>query len=397
MVDKEKNFTMNGKSIGELTVLFGIERCAAIKNFIRYRISGLKSDRTDFLRALYAAGGEKNFSEFIGNVIVTDENAFSECCAKGVKPSDFVERAYESDLKLIFIAINSDDTQGEYCKGSFCAPLKDDPSAAVKTLKKFYARNGYGKFIYNAAFVYADGRLEPVTDFAEVQPQSLKNYVEEKRQIENNTENFLKGLPYSHMLLYGDMGTGKSSTVHATVTKYRGDGLRIIEIKKEDVLQIPRIMRLISGNPLKFMLFIDDLSLDENDDKISGLKAALEGSLSSTAENAMIVATSNRRHIVKESFSGRENAVNPNESMQEQLSLADRFGLTVSFSQTNKENYLSIVAQLADDMKITADREKLCALAERWAVIKGGRSPRRAKQFIDFVYSAEVNGTEIDF
>jgi hypothetical protein len=163
------------------------------------------------------------------------------------------------------------------------------------------------------------------------------------------------------------------------------------------MLHIPEIKQLIANNPLKFIIFIDDLSLGEYDDKVSTLKASLEGSVSSGADNAMIVATSNRRHIVKESFNDRENSVHPSDSMDEQLSLSDRFGLTVNFSTTDKAEYLSIITQLAADRHLTTNNDKLAALAERWALVKGGRSPRRAKQFIDLVYSCEKRGTEIEF
>ena len=133
-----------------------------------------------------------------------------------------------------------------------------------------------------------------------------------------------------------DRGTGKSSTVHAMLNKYWKDGLRIIELNKDNMLDLPKIRQKVTDNPLKFIIFIDDLSLNESDDKISGLKAALEGSVSGNTENTMIVATSNRRHIVKENFSDRENSVHVNDSLQEQLSLSDRFGITVLFSSTDK-------------------------------------------------------------
>ena len=175
------------------------------------------------------------------------------------------------------------------------------------------------------------------------------------------------------------------------------DGLRIIEISKENMLCIPAVRELVADNPLKFIIFIDDLSLDEYDEKVSSLKAGLEGSVSGGTENVMIAATSNRRHIVKESFSDRENSVHPGDSIAEQLSLSDRFGLTVMFSTTDKSEYLSIVGQLADDAGIKTDRQQLFALAERWALTKGGRSPRRAKQFADLAYACEQRGVPIDF
>ena len=154
---------------------------------------------------------------------------------------------------------------------------------------------------------------------------------------------------------------------------------------------------MLVGLPFKFFLFIDDLSLEERDDKVTSLKASLEGSLSEKGSNVMIVATSNRRHILKENFSDRENSVHARDTMEEQLSLSDRFGLTVCFSSTGKAEYLSIVRQLAADRKLEIGEEELFALAERWALVKGGRSPRRAKQFIDYVYACTAKQIPIEF
>ena len=198
------------------------------------------------------------------------------------------------------------------------------------------------------------------------------------------------------MLLYGDRGTGKSSTVHAMLNRYFESGLRIVELNKENMLDLPKLRQILSSNPLRFIIFIDDLSLNEGDDKISGLKAALEGSVAGKTDNTMIVATSNRRHIVKESLSDRENSVHVNDSLQEQLSLSDRFGITVLFSSTGKAEYLSIVAGLCADYKIEYN-EHIADLAERWALSKGGRSPRRARQFADLALSCIKKHEEIGF
>ena len=233
----------------------------------------------------------------------------------------------------------------------------------------------------------------PVENPSDISLSDLKGYEQEKAAIDANIVSFLKGLPFGNMLLYGDRGTGKSSTIHAMLNKYWKDGLRIIELNKGNMLDLPKVRQLISANPLKFIIFIDDLSLNESDDKISGLKAALEGSVWGYTPNAMIVATSNRRHIVKENFSDRENSVHVNDSLQEQLSLSDRFGITVLFSSTDKAQYLDIVKKLAEDEGLQAD-EKLLALAERWALVKGGRSPRRARQYVDMAVSCKKRSEE---
>ncbi|MDE7401543.1 MAG: ATP-binding protein, partial [Clostridia bacterium] len=266
----------------------------------------------------------------------------------------------------------------------------------IYALADFYNTNGYGEFIGNKAFEYSDGKFVSLKETDVVTLDDLKGYETEKKLIENNIRDFIGGLPYSHMLLYGDRGTGKSSTIHAMLNKYCGNGLRLIEVEKDNLKDIQKIKQQVADLPLKFIIFIDDLALSEQDEKNSLLKSAIEGSLLN-GKNVMIVATSNRRHVIKESFSDRENSVHPSDSIEEQLSLSDRFGLTVMFSSTDKASYLSIVRQLANDYRLTTPDRSLEALAERWAIINGGRSPRRAKQFVDYVYACEQSKREIDF
>ena len=191
--------------------------------------------------------------------------------------------------------------------------------------------------------------------------------------------------PALNTLLYGDAGTGKSSTVKAIANHFYDKGLRLIELRRDQLCYLPLVMGKISGNPLKFIIFIDDLSFGSSDDSFSMLKAALEGSASSTAENAVIIATSNRRHIVKESFSDRVgDDVHRNDTLQESLSLSERFGLTVYYEKPAKALYLNIVRELAIRNGITPD-EILEIRAEAFALKRGNRSARAAEQFIDLV------------
>ena len=210
----------------------------------------------------------------------------------------------------------------------------------------------------------------------------------------DNTESFVTGHPANNVLLYGDRGTGKSSTVHALLNEYHTQGLRMIEIPKSTVRELTLIREAIADAPLKFIIYIDDLSFDSNDSSFSELKAALEGSLSGKQANTLIYATSNRRHLIKESFSDRQNEMNLNDIMQEQLSLSDRFGLSITFINPNKAEYLDIVKKIAADRGLDADEKKLCFKAEQWATRRGGRSPRCAKQFIDFAESCINRGKE---
>jgi len=185
------------------------------------------------------------------------------------------------------------------------------------------------------------------------------------------------------MLLYGDKGTGKSSTVHAMLNHYYSKGLRLIELPKSQIPILSMLFETLPKKPLKFIIFIDDLAMSDKEDNFSLLKAALEGSIMGMNKNIMVCATSNRRHIINESFADRDNNVHFRDTMQEQLSLADRFGLAVLFDSPDKKLYLDIIFQLCNELKLEYDKEQLILEAERWATLKGGRSPRRARQFVD--------------
>ena len=184
-------------------------------------------------------------------------------------------------------------------------------------------------------------------------------------------------------MLCGDAGTGKSSTVKAVVNEFADRGLRLIEITKEQLRDIPHIIDSISRNPLKFILFIDDLSFSSEDDCFGALKATLEGSVSARADNIAIYATSNRRHLVKESFSDRDgDDIHRNDTIQQLISLSARFGLTVTFSKPNQNAYIEIVKGLAEKYNIDMDDKQLSVKAEAFALAGSGRSARTAKQFI---------------
>lgn len=389
---------MDDKNIRSLTVLRSILQDRVFGAFIAAKENADEERTAEFINEVLAAGAENNFTAYVCDRILMDENIFSVCCAAGKTPSDYLKNAYLRDIKVIlsYIADYTNDNPALFGTGCAIQPFDREGQQLYIQLKKFYKKYGCGQFIKYRAFGFENGELVPIKNPPEITLDDLKGYKNEKNTIDRNIVNFLRGLPYGNMLLYGDRGTGKSSTIHAMLNKYWKNGLRIVELNKENMLDLPKVRQAIMENPLKFIIFIDDLSLNENDDKISGLKAALEGSVSGKTANTMIVATSNRRHIVKENFSDRENSVHFNDSMQEQLSLSDRFGITVMFSSTDKAQYLEIVRSLAADLGLEADAE-LEALAERWALVKGGRSPRRAKQFVELALSCKKRGIEIDF
>ena len=273
--------------------------------------------------------------------------------------------------------------------GKAVKPLDKHWENQIDELSEFHKENGYGMFAKYIAFTWRNHSLFPIAGTDSIKLSDLKSYEIPRQKVVDNTESFVNGYPANNVLLYGDRGTGKSSTVHAVLNEYAKSGLRMIEISKNDITDLTMIRELIADSPMKFIIFIDDLCFDSHEDSFGALKAALEGSLSGKRANTLIYATSNRRHLIKESFSDRENDINKNDIMQEQLSLSDRFGLSITFVNPSKNDYLDIVAKLAEDRNIDVDKEKLFLVAEQWASKKGGRSPRCARQFIDFVESAE--------
>ena len=227
-------------------------------------------------------------------------------------------------------------------------------------------------------------KIEPIVSADKISMDSFIGYENEREQVVANTRAFIEGRPAANTLLCGDAGTGKSSTVKAVANAFFGEGVRLIELRKDQLSLLPYVMGKISGNPLKFIIFIDDLAFNKSDDNFSMLKAALEGSASAKAENAVIYATSNRRHIIKETFSDRDgDDVHRNDTMQELLSLSERFGLVILFSKPNKNLYLEIVYELAKKHGVNMDKETLAIKAEAFALKKGNRSARCAEQFID--------------
>lgn len=364
-----------------------------------------------FFNLVSAVGGLKNH---IAQCILTHDNEFAKACAGAgdLELSPKIIDAVKSDLKKleeissltaqdIAEAVENEDikeileTIPEWETGSADFPLEEDWEKSLDRLAEYYRQNGYGMYAKNIAFTWRDKQIIPVNSIDTITLSDLKNYEFQREKVIDNTESFVTGHPANNVLLYGDRGTGKSSTVHALLNAYHKQGLRMIEIPKSAVADLTLIREQIADSPMKFIIYIDDLSFDSNDNSFSELKAALEGSLSGRQSNILIYATSNRRHLIKESFSDRENDVNRNDIMQEQLSLSDRFGLTITFLNPNKQEYLDIVKKIAQDRGLTElDEAHLCFMADQWATRRGGRSPRCAKQFVDYVESCHKRGVK---
>ena len=259
-------------------------------------------------------------------------------------------------------------------------------SITVESVISYAERFGSRKFAENKAFSFEEGELIPGRKSDPIHLSDLKNYRTQREKIIDNTLCFLNGKKAHNALLYGDRGTGKSSTVKALVNQY--PTLRIIQIPKREILNIYRIYDLVRDNPLKFILFIDDITFGENDEGYSFLKQVLEGSVVAMPDNCILYATTNRRHILKETVSERSgDEMHVADARDENMSLADRFGLYITFSTPAKSEFLDIVHQIAADRGIKLSADKLDTAAERFALKKCGRSPRTARQFIDMLQS----------
>lgn len=245
---------------------------------------------------------------------------------------------------------------------------------------------GYGMFARHHVFTVEDGVLVPVKYPDPQRLSQLPGYEREREKVIANTVALLEGGPANNVLLYGDAGTGKSSAIKAIANEYAYRGLRLVEVKKNQLYQIPDLMDALAANPLKFILFIDDLSFTANDDNFAALKAILEGSVGGRASNIAVYATSNRRHLIKETLSDRTgDDIHESDTRQELMSLSARFGLTVTFGQPDKTRFVAIVTELASQYGLNEDPERLIVRAEAFAIRAGGRSPRVAKQFVELL------------
>lgn len=376
-----------------MTSLFGaVLEKPLFRHFADYSRESVGKDEkiraySALVREVYAHGG--SLTDLVTKLVLEDENEYVKKRAHAEKIPKEIAAALIHELSVFerFCTLTAEDFAADMGV-AYVSPF----SSKKITLSELYeermrniSRFGYGIFSSHPMFRLSDaGEIEPIVSADKTELSKFVGYGEERGRVIANTEAFIEGRPAANVLLCGDAGTGKSSTVKAIANGYFERGIRLIELRKDQLRHLPAVMGRISENPLKFIIFTDDLSFNQNDDNFSMLKAALEGSASAKAANAVIYATSNRRHIVKESFSDRDgDDVHRNDTMQETLSLSERFGLVVLFSKPDKRLYLEIVHELARRNGITAEREKLDILAEAFALRRGSRSARCAEQFIE--------------
>jgi predicted AAA+ superfamily ATPase len=269
-------------------------------------------------------------------------------------------------------------------------PQLENWGDAVADLAAYYRHHGTGLFAKYHAFRWQDGELIGIPYPDPVQLSTLVGYEWQKAALLKNTEFLLSGEAALHVLLYGSRGSGKSSLVKALLNEYSHRNLRLIEVAKSALRDLPTIIEQLRGVPQKFIIFVDDLSFEEDDDAFKALKVVLEGSLTARPQNVVVYATSNRRHLIREYFADRphpqdQEEVHAWDTMQEKLSFSDRFGLTLTFDAADQKTYLQIIQHLAAQADINLPAQDIEYQALQWATRHNGRSGRTARQFIDFL------------
>lgn len=350
---------------------------------------------TDLFKTVQLKG--QTFCEYMHDLLISSEQPLIQKYIENNDPDILAAVRYDidkikkicsisaSDIKKALSAATGSDLSAlpEYRLGSF-------PYTAEYFIEQS-KKNGSGIFASYKAFRYCDDKrspfereIIPVEQPDPVRLSDLKRYEIQRGQIIDNTLCFINNKPASNVLLYGDRGTGKSSTVKALLNEYKT--LRIIQLDKNNLSSIFKLYDMIRKIPLHFIIFIDDLSFSEDDDGFFVLKQALDGSIAAKPDNALIYATTNRRHIIKETAANRADSfVHKSDAVDDNMSLSDRFGLFITFSSPNKEQFTDIAQKIASDRGIKVDKEKFEAGLERFALKRGGRSPRIARQYVDML------------
>ena len=342
-----------------------------------------------FLHHLYQKGGD--LGNHLLHLVINSENFYVR--QKGLHIDTEIKKCLDWELNIF-------QSWSQWKPSSLILEMK---IAGVKELRffpsfhntshsfasRFYTRMqeietaGYGIFSQYTMFQLWEHQLRPIRNPDTQSLASLVGYEKERSKLLANTQSFLAGKSATNALLYGDAGTGKSSTIKALVNEYHPQGLRLIEIKKRQLDAIPELMDTLSENPLKFIIFIDDLTFSRYDENFGSLKSLLEGGASAQNRNVLIYATSNRRHLVRETMEERQGTeIHESDTIQDTIGLASRFGLTVTFQRPNRKAYLEIVAHYAKEYDLFMDPEEMKNSAEAYALRSGGRSPRAAKQFV---------------
>ena len=349
------------------------------------------------------------FNSLLTNLLINNENSFTLALERKKDIAPNLKNVVMNDFKIIYEMFNSDfssltslhqDLINNFIPSK---PIINQELFEVSNtlqnnltdcknveefynvLNTFFSIYGVGKYGLNKAFRYENEQICPIIHIGNGRLDQLIGYKTQKQQLKQNTEAFLAGKKANNVLLYGDSGTGKSSSIKALLNEYYKDGLRMIEVYKHQFKYLPRIIQELQSRNYKFILFMDDLSFEEFEIEYKYLKAVIEGGLEKKTDNILIYATSNRRHLVKQTWSDRQDQdeINVNDAKQEKTSLSSRFGVKILYTHPNRQNYLDIVDGLAKQYDLKIDQEELHQKALTWEIRHGGFSGRTAKQFIN--------------
>ena len=343
----------------------------------------------EFLSELFKS--DNNLADFILSQIFLDDNIYISKCILKQEINNYLKKTFKNELNF-FKYISSFDFSSifnkEYSKNIAELEIKEiDFYKIYFEHIKNIDKKGYRIFYNNNMFVFDDRKnIIAVKNKDNQDIKKLYGYEIERNKVLSNTKILIEGKKANNILLYGDAGTGKSSTVKAVANFFKDEGLRLIEIKKNQLHFITDIIEKLSCSPLKFIIFIDDLTFSSNDDTFSYLKAILEGGVNSFPNNIAVYVTSNYRHLIKENFTDRTgDDIHIEDTIQQIMSLTNRFGMIITFQRPGRDLFKEIVLSYAKENNIKTDKEELIKQAEAYAIRSAGRSPRVAKQFIELL------------
>lgn len=366
---------------------------------------------------------------YLAYILATNENPFSITCEKVGATDGTVNHFAKNDFRIFKALFDYDFSEMEQALGIDCFSVVLNYQAIEKTERRynknvsekvrmlsaqieqakdeneiftivtdFYKQYGVGKFGLNKAFRvrHEDAGVEliPITNTDEVRLDDLIGYELQKQKLVENTKNFVEGRKANNCLLFGDSGTGKSTSIKAILNEYYGQGLRMIEIYKHQFKDLSTVIAQIKNRNYRYIIYMDDLSFEEFEIEYKYLKAVIEGGLETKPDNVLIYATSNRRHLIRETWSDRsdmsKDELHRSDTMQEKLSLVNRFGVSINYAKPSQKEYFDIVCKLAKKYdNITLSDEELCKEANKWELSHGGISGRTAQQFINYLAGKE--------
>ena len=365
---------------------------------------------------------------YLANLLVNNENTYSKGCEIRGAIAGTINQAALHDIEIfkefydydfepmmqtlqvpefkLVMEYTSSSQESKVYNSRICARIcelaehfrQDRTAEEMKdTLTEFYKDYGVGKFGLHKSFRIVHDekgvRIEPILNIAHVYLKDLVGYEIPKKKLIENTEAFVEGRKANNCLLYGDAGTGKSSSIKGIANEYYEKGLRIIEVYKHQFQDLNEVISQIKNRNYRFIIYMDDLSFEDFEIEYKYLKAVIEGGLEKKPENVLIYATSNRRHLVREKFSDKEDRrddLHAGDTVQEKLSLVSRFGVTIFFGAPNKKEFQNIVQTLAQRYGVVMEEEKLLLAANQWELSHGGLSGRTAQQFIDYLLGQQT-------